>query len=381
MRLAQRLVRRHVVEDCNDGSHGALRTPTSPNRSVENMSLPGAGHARCLLTPAIALLYLGLQPRHGWVALAFVLATFLVDAVAEWSPDEQRQPPADRNGRAFDLPLYALFVIQCANLILAAQFVAAAGWATVQAPAALFLTVLSSATAASAAHELIHRTSSIQRWMGRLLLCSILYEHFYTEHLRNHHINAATGDDSASARSGETYLSYIARNLPGQFASAWRLERMRLRKLRGPARNPLRNRVIQGLMLEGAMVGLVLGLFGWGALVFVLVNAVLAVLMVQAVNYCQHWGLERDGSFRASHAWDVANRSNLFSIVGMARHSDHHLNPGRPYHLLRYSDDSPKLPFSLGGMMWLAVFNNRRFRRLMTEELRRAGERAGPDSA
>lgn len=365
----------HVAGFSGDGPKAAGRTRTASNRLGKAGSLPGAGHARCLLTPGVTLLFLGLQPLPISVALIFLSATFVMDGVAEWSPEERRQPPAIQAGHSCDLILYALFVIHCANLFLAARFIGAVGWATVQAPIALFLTVLSSGIAASAAHELIHRTNAVQRLMGRLLLCSILFEHFFTEHLRNHHINAATDDDSASASLDETFRSYVARNLPRQFTSAWRLERARLGKLRRPSRNPLRNRVAQGLLLEVAMIGLALGLFGLGAALFVLLNAALAVLIVQAVNYFQHWGLERDGPFGASHAWDVANRSNLFSIVGMARHADHHINPGRPYHLLRYHDDSPKLPLSYGGMLWLAIFNNRRFRLIMTEEIRKAAAR------
>ena len=44
-------------------------------------------------------------------------------------------------------------------------------------------------------HELIHRRSPAQRWLGRVLLASVLYEHFYTEHLRGHHVRVGTAAD------------------------------------------------------------------------------------------------------------------------------------------------------------------------------------------
>lgn len=343
--------------------------PNGRKEPVASEDLPGYGHLRCLLTPGVALAFFVMQPRLWWLVLAFVAVTFVIDSAAEYSPGERRQPSADRDVRPFDAMLYALFAIHWANLLLAARMVGESGWMTLQAPAALLLLVLSSALSVIVAHELIHRAGVGEQWMGRLILVGVLFEHFVPEHLRTHHSRVGTGNDPATARPGEAFWPYLARNLPAQFAGSWRLERGRLAGQGAWFLRPLRNHVLQGVLLEAGMLGIVFAAFGTGGLVLVLVNAAAVMLIVHAVSYFQHWGLARDGALRAAHSWDAPGRSNLFSMVGMARHADHHLHPDRPYHLLRYVDDSPKLPRAYGGMIWLAIMENAKFQRLMTEAL------------
>jgi len=43
----------------------------------------------------------------------------------------------------------------------------------------------------------------------------------------------------------------------------------------------------------------------------------------------------------------------------------------RPFQELRHFEESPKLPTGYFGMVDMVLFRNRRFRELMTEELRR----------
>lgn len=335
-------------------------------KSAATGTLPGFGHLRCLLTPVLTLAFLLWQPRQWWLILAFVAATFVVDTVAEFSRDERRQPPAHRDRWPFDAMLYALFVVHWVNMFLAVRMVGEAGWWTLQAPAALLLLVLSSALSVIAAHELIHRPGAVERSMGRLLLAGVLFEHFATEHVRTHHAHVGTGDDPATARPGEAFRPYLARNLPAQFTGAWRLETARVAG-RGPwLLRPLRNRVAQGVLFEAGLLGTVTAAFGMGGLAMVVANATATVLITHAVSYFQHWGAAGDG---VVYSWDAPGRSNLFSMTGMARHSDHHLHPERPYHQLRYVEDSPKLPRAYGGMIWLAVVDNAKFQRLMAAAL------------
>lgn len=359
----------------NDGKGGSVITALRRlldlrRRAALDEELPGYGHLRCLLTPFIALAFFTLQPRQWWLALAFVAATFVIDLNAEHSPDEKRQPPVDRDAKLFNALLYLLFVIYWVNLALALRMVADVGWVSVQAPAALVLVVLSSSLMAIAAHELIHRRGAREQWMGRLLLCSFFFEHFATEHLRTHHSRVATADDPATARFGEAFWPYLLRNLPAQFVSAWRLGSARCKDRGPPMLRAFGNPVLQGLLVEAALLGTVSALFGWRGLALLLLNAAVVAVIVHAVSYFQHWGLERDGVSPGVHSWDTANRSNLFSMFGMARHADHHLHPNRPYHLLRYVEGSPKLPRAYGGMIWLAVMNNSEFQQRMAAALR-----------
>lgn len=338
-----------------------------------NGNLPGVEHLRSLLTPLLTLAFLVLQPQQWWLVLGFAAATFVMDGLAERSAPEKRQPPAQRDARLFDALLYALFAMHWANLYLAVRLVGEIGWLGLQAPVALLLLLLSSSHAVIVAHELIHRPGARERWMGRLLLCSVFYEHFFTEHLRTHHARVGTVDDPATALPGEAFWPYFRRNIPAQLVNAWRLERARIQGRRPAPLSPLHNRVLQGMLLEVGLVVGVFAAFGWNGLSLLLANAAAVLVITHAVFYFQHWGLERDGAVSGVHSWDTVSRSNLFSMIGMSRHADHHLNPGRPYHLLRYVESSPKLPRAYGGMVWLSVVDNARFQRLMNEALPEAG--------
>lgn len=340
-------------------------------------NLPGLGHLRSLLTSLLTLVFLLLQPWQWWLVLAFAAASFAMDGLAEFGRPEKRQPPAQRDGRPFNALVYALFAMHWVNLFLTLRLVGEAGWMNLQAPVALLLMLLCSSHAVIVAHELIHRPGAGERWMGRLLLCSVFYEHFFTEHMRTHHAHAGTRNDPATAFPGEAFWPYFRRNLPAQFVNAWRLESARVERGGTAVPRILQNRVLQGLLLEAGLAAAAWAAFGWGGFSLLIANAAAVFLIVHAVHYFQHWGLERVGATSALHSWDTTSRSNLFSMIGMGRHADHHLNPGRPYYLLRYVEESPKLPRAYGGMVGLAIMNNAKFQRLMNEALREARELAG----
>ena len=101
----------------------------------------------------------------------------------------------------------------------------------------VLMAVASSLSGAIGGHELIHRSKRLHVALGRLLLASVLYEHFFAEHMRGHHVRFATREDPATARRGETFWAYLARSPFEQFASAWRLGRNdeAARDLRPPA--------------------------------------------------------------------------------------------------------------------------------------------------
>jgi alkane 1-monooxygenase len=80
------------------------------------------------------------------------------------------------------------------------------------------------------AHELGHSRSRGDRALAWLLMASVSYAHFMVEHYRGHHPRAATFDDPATARRGESLWRFLPRTLRGGLASAWRLEARQLRQ-------------------------------------------------------------------------------------------------------------------------------------------------------
>jgi alkane 1-monooxygenase len=339
-----------------------------------------AKHLLCFVLPLTTLGFLATGPHRWWLALSFVgvvVASVIVDNRAG---PEKRQPALNLPAWPFDATLWVLFALQLVIVALAARLVQEAGLLSVNALVALALVSTNSGySAIVVAHELIHRREARYRAMGRLLLCTVMYEHFYTEHLRGHHARVGTPDDPATARFGESFEAFWRRTVPAQFRSAWRLEARRLGDERMPpwdARS-LGNRVLHGVLAETALAVALFVAFGWQAGVFFLLQALGAVRLLEAVNYFEHWGLVRtDKKVRPIDSWDSESWFTLYTLVGLSRHADHHAYAARPYQELRRWEASPKLPRGYFGMVVMVLLRNRELIRLLTEELRRV--RLGP---
>jgi alkane 1-monooxygenase len=278
-------------------------------------------------------------------------------------------------GWPFDWVLYALVLLQVVNVALAVGMVAVHGfWRADTLVAVLLVGINSGYSGLVVAHELIHRPQRHMQQLGRLLLCTVLYEHFYTEHVRGHHARVATADDPATARFGEHALGFFLRTVPAQFRSAWRIEAKRLGDERMRWRDPrlLGSRVVHGLVVEGAVALAILAALGPGALAIFLLQALLAVRLLEAVNYFEHWGLARTGRrVRTVDSWDTDSWFTLYTLVGLSRHADHHAIASRPYQELRWVEESPKLPYGYFATVVLVLFRNGVLRRRLAAELER----------
>jgi alkane 1-monooxygenase len=278
-------------------------------------------------------------------------------------------------GWPFDGVLYVLAVLQLVNVALLVRMVALHGFfATDTLVGWLLVGINSGYSGLVVAHELIHRASSGMQRLGRLMLVSVLYEHFYTEHVRGHHARVATGDDPATARFGEDATAFFLRTVPAQFRSAWRLEAKRLGDADMPWWDPrlVRSRVVHGLVLEWGIAAAVLLALGPGAFAILVLQALLAIRLLEAVNYFEHWGLERTTRrVRTIDSWDTDSWFTLYTLVGLSRHADHHAYASRPFQQLRYFEESPKLPYGYFGTTLLTLFGRKQLRRLLTKELER----------
>lgn len=75
------------------------------------------------------------------------------------------------------------------------------------------------------AHELMHQGNRLERWLGDLLLATVLYSHFRTEHLLVHHRYVGTPRDAVTARYNEGFHRFFWRVLQECPVSAWEAER------------------------------------------------------------------------------------------------------------------------------------------------------------
>jgi alkane 1-monooxygenase len=334
-------------------------------------------HLLAFVLPLSTLAFLATAPYSAWGALPWLAVVVGSVAADQRSRSELRQPAARLARRPFDAVLYVLAGLQLVNVGLGAFVVGSHGfWHVDTLVAVLLVGINSGYSGMVVAHELIHRREKHRKRLGRALLCSVLYEHFSTEHVRGHHARVGTPEDPATARFGESFGAFLRRTVPAQLRSAWRLEGLRLGDADMPLvdRRQLRNRVLHGKLAEWCVAFAILGGLGAGAFAFHLLQASLAVLLLEAVNYFEHWGLRRRGRKPSpSDSWDTESAFTLYTLVGLSRHADHHAFATRPYPQLRHWQESPKLPSGYFGMVAMVLFRNAELRRLLTEELRRRG--------
>lgn len=209
-------------------------------------------------------------------------------------------------------------------------------------------------------HELMHRKGAAERALAEVLLTTVSYSHFCVEHVLGHHKNVSTPHDPATAQRGEAVQAFWLRSIVGGMRSAWVLEAARVRKL-GIPRGLRDRRVRYPLVLVAAIVALALAL-GPAAVLLFAVQSLVAVLLLETINYLEHYGLARrtlaDGSFervRPDHSWSSAHRLTSLYLFNLTRHADHHANASRPYWALRHVETGPTLPFGYATMLALAL--------------------------
>jgi alkane 1-monooxygenase len=358
----------------------AVTTPlevSAPSR--REVAVIWGGHLLSLYLPANALLFLWTGPHVWYVAFLFMaplVAAHQLDCAPRY---EVRQPREGLPAWPFDALVYGLAALQFWLIVELVRLFSVQGVFSFDAIIAFLVVGGSSGFSIVTAHELIHRRKRWERNLGRLLLCTVLYEHFFTEHIRGHHARVGTPEDPATARFGESYEAFFRRTVPGQFRSAWSLELVRL----GDPdmglfdRRMLRNRIVHGLALEWCLALAILGAFGVAALFAFLLQALSAVRLLEAVNYFEHWGLTRRGPRpRPEDSWDTHSWFTYYALIGLTRHADHHSAATRPYQKLRVRAEAPLLPAGYIGTVDLVMGRNADFQQLATREL--ASRRLGP---
>jgi alkane 1-monooxygenase len=356
--------------------------PTAPStREVLRIWAP---HLAALFLPLASLGFLVTAPHHWAVAVAFVVIPGVGMQLADrFGGTQVHDPRRDLPAWPFDALVALLAAIQIANIALLARVFASTPFWSVDALVAIVLVGASSGySGIVVAHELIHRPGRGSRLAGRALLCTVLYEHFYTEHIRGHHVRVGTPEDPATARFGESFARFYVRTVPAQFRSAWRLETKRLgdESMAIFDRRQLRNQVLHGVVAEWSLAGAILALCGTAAFGVFVLQAVFASRALEVVNYFEHWGLVRSGKrVRPVDSWDTHSRFTYYALTGLTRHADHHAYASRPYQRLRVHEEAPVLPRGYIAMFPLVLARNAEYRRLMTEELRR--RQLGPFAA
>lgn len=333
-----------------------------------------------LLAFAMPLLSLGWglsAPHPGLSSWPWVAALVLAIALDFHARPERRAPLTDVASWPFDTALYLLSALQILNVGLLLRATSFQGlWTFDTWVGILIVGANSGYSAIVVAHELIHRPGTLERQLGRLLMSTVLYEHFTTEHVRGHHKRVGTTEDPATARFGEALVPFLRRTIPGQLRSAWRLETRRLGddSMGLLDRRQIGNRVLQGIIVEWGGALVLWALAGPPVFATLVLQAAWAVLLLETVNYVEHWGLARaQRRVTPADSWDSEGWFTYYTLVGLSRHADHHAHAARPWQDLRCFDESPKMPWGYWATVITAILHNRAVRERLTAELARKG--------
>jgi alkane 1-monooxygenase len=113
----------------------------------------------------------------------------------------------------------------------------------------------------------------------------------------------------------------------------------------------------QALLLTA--IGLLFGVFVLTAFVGA---AAVGIVLLETVNYIEHYGLRRTRSAQGGygrvqhvHSWNSDRLMGRLLLFELTRHSDHHWKASKKYQVLASLEDAPQLPTGYPGMMLLSL--------------------------
>ncbi len=322
------------------------------------------------LVPMMALFNVVLGWYADWPLMywAFPVVAYTLIPVFDFfiGTDESNPSPEEeerlKKNVLYDVGLYLYAPFLLAMVVFGAWLIGTQPLGLFEALGIAVTAGMSSGVGFINSHELVHRKNPFDRWLAKIVQAPTLYgHHFSVYHVRYHHKNVATPADPTSARLGESYWRYLPRAIFGGIRTAWQVERER-HKDEGFVRRWLKNECVQAWALSDMLfLGMLLA-FGLKVLPYLLFQAMYSIILLEAVNYIQHYGLLRakraDGSYERcdpSHSWDSNHLMVTLYIYQLQRHADHHTNTGRPYQTLRCHPETPQLPASYVSMVFTAL--------------------------
>lgn len=210
-------------------------------------------------------------------------------------------------------------------------------------------------------HELAHRNKKIEIILGRMLFATTLNMHFAVYHNKWHHRYVATPLDPATARKGESLYAFFLRSIPGTYMLSWRMEYNKAKK-EGRSWFSIHNTMLRGQLIQLTMLFLIYVIWGTTALLGFLFAALIGILIYEAGNYIEHYGMERrevkKGVYERCmprHSWNSNHVLGRIMLYELSRHSDHHYLASRKFQILRHFEESPQLPAGYPGAILMAL--------------------------
>lgn len=303
----------------------------------------------------------------GWIIWLPMFYAWVIIPVAELiiKPDPKNLGAAEeelaKNDRTYDYMLYIIVLFQFIALFMFLNSMSdeLLWWEIVGRIWAMGL--LCGTFGINVAHELGHRANKFERFLSKAALLTSLYMHFYIEHNKGHHKNVGTPKDPASARYNELIYLFYFRTIIFSYLSAWQIANAEMKKKNLPILN-WRNEMLQAHIIQLLLVAIIYVAFGWLITLYFLAAAMIGIILLETVNYIEHYGLQRKqttaGNYERAmpkHSWNSNHVIGRIMLFELSRHSDHHYLASRKYQVLQHHDEAPQLPTGYPGSMILAL--------------------------
>lgn len=292
------------------------------------------------------------------------------------SPDEKNMNAAEeemaKHDRRYDYLLYFFVALQFVALFVFLHGFSEPGLsAATIAGRICTMGLLCGVFGINVGHELGHRVNVFEQGLAKASLMTSLYMHFFIEHNKGHHKNVATPGDPNSARYNEPVYLFYFRTIFFSYISAWKIANNEMKRKQLTL---WQNEMLQAHVVQAIFLSLLLYFFGITVTVYFLLAALMGILLLETVNYIEHYGLQRkitaDGRYERAmphHSWNSNHLLGRLMLFELSRHSDHHYLASRKYQLLRHHEHTPQLPTGYPGSMllslvpplWFAIMNRR----------------------
>lgn len=305
---------------------------------------------------------------HGWLCLLPVLYAFGMIPLLELflKPDvanlEAAEEELARKDAAYDWILYGVVALQVITLFVCFNSYKQPGLSLYdQLARALSMGILCGGFGINVGHELGHRVKKGEQLLAKIALMTSLYVHFFIEHNKGHHKNVATYADPSSARFGESVYRFWPRTIVYSYLGAWKIACKETRAKGGNCLS-LKNEMVRFQLLQVALLVFITLVYGPMVLLLFLLSAIVGMLLLETVNYIEHYGLTRKetapGQYERTlprHSWNSNHVVGRLMLFELSRHSDHHYLASRKYQVLRHFDEAPQMPTGYPGMMLLSL--------------------------
>jgi alkane 1-monooxygenase len=337
-----------------------------------------------LISPVVIFICLNLGGWYTWTGMiyAFVFVPLLDAALPSSAKNMTKiEEEVSKKNRIYDYMVYLIVPIQYFLVFYSMYIISQGGLTWVEYVG--FISALGLACGVfgiNVAHELGHRSKKHEQFLSKSLLLTSLYLHFFIEHNRGHHKNVSTPDDPASSKEGEIIYFFWIRSVVGGYFSAWHLENERLNK-QGKSAFSIGNEMIWYQLIQISFLAALYFIFGLVPMLCFIAAAIYGFLLLETVNYIEHYGLRRKkneyGAWEKTlpiHSWNSNHPFGRILLFELTRHSDHHYIANRPYQTLRHFDESPQMPTGYPGMMVISLIPPLWFY-IMGKEIKKLKER------